>query len=515
MKALEKNIKATLKLHPFVRGLAGPLIVTTMLYLVRLTDVTPFQFVLALALLFLPWQDYRTWRRSGQPNLPIFAMLAFMYWLYYAVPLFLEDHIVATIYEPIGHELASESVTLALLMGLVGVSALWLGVKSGVARVFVPRARLAVELTHSKLSYVRAVLVLGSLLNVSDTPLLIAGEGGRQFVSIMVSLIPILAFAILFRNFIRGQSDMRDKVLVFGFLIVRLVMGLASGWLGVSAAILVICGAIYLMEKRRVPRAALVFVVLFTLFFQVGKEDFRKTYWGGSGQGTAQEQGGKVERVAFWAQNSFDKWNEALNDDTGESFRRALNPSVSRISLLNQTANVVEQTPSVVPYQYGWLYSYMAITWIPRFVWPDKPSMSEANQFYQVAYGLSTEEDLAKVSISVGLLTEGFMNFGWPGVAVIMFLTGIFFDFYQKTFLSKASGPLMTGIGVILLPQFIAVESQMAQYLGGIMQQIVVALIVMLPIIRISGLRSRGANTPSLKRFRPHAAALAQRSSDA
>ena len=108
-------------------------------------------------------------------------------------------------------------------------------------------------------------------------------------------------------------------------------------------------------------------------FFQVGKDDFRREYWQASEQGIEQGQGNKIERVAFWAQNSFDKWNEALSDSTGESFRRALNPSVTRISLLNQSANVIEQTPSVVPYQYGWLYCYMAITWIPRFVWPDKP----------------------------------------------------------------------------------------------------------------------------------------------
>jgi hypothetical protein len=385
-------------------------------------------------------------------------------------------------------------------MALIGVCALWLGIRLGMARLIVPRVQLSLELTHSKSNYVRVVLIIGSLLSLSDTPSQLAGEGGRQLVSIMVSVIPILAFAILFRNFIRGQSNVFDKVLILGFLIVRLVGGLSSGWLGVSASILVICGAIYLMERRRVPRWALIFVVLFTLFFQVGKDDFRRTYWQGGEIGAQQEQGGRVERVAFWAQNSFDKWNEALSDNSGEAFRRALNPSVSRVSLLNQTANVVELTPSVVPYQYGWLYSYMAITWIPRFVWPDKPSVSEANQYYQVAYGLTSEDDLSKVSISVGLLTEGFMNFGWVGVVGIMFLAGIFFDFYQKTFLAKTSGALMTGIGVILLPQFLSVESQLAQYVGGILQQVVVTLIVMLPIIRpiirTQGLRSRGLASP-------------------
>jgi len=496
MKALEKNIASKVKLRPFVVVVGVPLVATSLLYLARLNEVSVAQLLIAFALLLLPWQAYVSWRRGGRDALPVFAMLAFMYWLYYAVPLFLEDHVLSTIFEPVGHELTPDTITLALLMTLIGVCSLWLGMRSGIARVIVPRAQLSLELTQSKLNYVRVVLIIGSLLSLSDTPADLAGEGGRQFVGIMVSVIPILAFAILFRNFIRGQSNVWDKVLVFGFLIVRLMGGLSSGWLGVSASILAICGAIYLMEMRRVPRWALVFVVLFTLFFQVGKDDFRKTYWQGGEIGAQQEQGGRVERVTFWVQNSFDKWNEALSDSSGDSFRKALNPSVSRISLLNQSANVVELTPSVIPYQYGLLYSYMAITWIPRFVWPDKPSMSEANQYYQVAYGLSTEDDLGRVSISVGLLTEGFMNFGWAGVVGIMFLVGIFFDFYQKTFLAKTSGALMTAIGVILLPQFLSVESQMAQYVGGIVQEVVVTLIVMLPIIRIQGLRSRGLTQP-------------------
>lgn len=484
MRPIAKSLSSRIRLNPFLLVLGVPLATTSLLYLARLTEVSLVQLVIAFVLLLLPWQAYVSWRRGGREALPVFAMLAFMYWLYYAVPLFLEDHVFSTIYEPVGYELTQSSLTLALLMALTGVCALWLGIRSGIARLIVPRAQLSLELTHSKLNYVRAVLIIGSLLSLSDTPSQAAGEGGRQLVSIMVSVIPILAFAILFRNFIRGQSNVFDKVLIFGFLTLRLVGGLSSGWLGVSASILLICGAIYLMERRRVPRWALVFVVLFTLFFQVGKEEFRKTYWKAGEIGAQQGEGGRVERVAFWAQNSFEKWNEALSDSSGEALRRVLNPSVSRVSLLNQSANVVHLTPSVIPYQYGWLYSYMAITWIPRFVWPDKPSMSEANQYYQVAYGLTSEDDLNKVSFSVGLLTEGFMNFGWAGVVGIMFLAGIFFDFYQKTFLSKTSGALMTGIGVILLPQFLAVESQVAQYVGGILQQVLVTLVVMLPVIK-------------------------------
>jgi hypothetical protein len=311
------------------------------------------------------------------------------------------------------------------------------------------------------------------------------GEGSRQLITIVVSVVPLLAFALLFRQVIRGQADLIDRLLITGFLAVRFVTGLSSGWLGVFASIVLICGAIYLAERRRLPRVVLVTVVLFTVFFQVGKEDFRKTYWRSDDSG----QGGRVERVAFWIQASFEKWEEAINDSSGESFRRALNSSVSRVSLLNQTANVIEQTPSVVPYQNGQLYSYLFVTWIPRFVWPDKPSVNDSNRYYQVAYGLTAEDQLGTVSIAVGLLAEAFINFGWIGVVAIMFVVGVFFDFYQRIFLGKDSGVLMIAIGLIMLPQFLAIESQMAQYLGGILQQVLVTLVVMLPVVQIGSPR--------------------------
>jgi hypothetical protein len=487
MRIYGKALPAAVRIRRLGSLLLLPVAVTSLLYFGRLNDVSALQLLIAFVLLFLPWHAYLGWRHGGHQPLPVFAILAIMYWLYYAVPLFLEDHVFSTIYEPFGHELAESTLTLALLMALVGVCSLWLGMRSGLARMIVPRAQLSMELTQSKLNYVRGVLIIGSLFSLSDAPLQLAGEGTRQLVGIMLSFVPILAFAILFRNYIRGQSNALDKLLILGFLAVRLVGGLSSGWLGVTASIAVLCGAIYLMERRRVPRLALLAALLFTMFFQFGKEDFRKTYWQ-AGEVVQQEQASRTERMKFWVDSSLDKWNEALSDPN--SFRRAINPSVSRLSLLNQTANVIDLTPATVPYQYGLLYSYIAITWIPRFIWPEKPSMSEANQYYQIAYGLTAEEDLSKVSISVGILTEGFMNFGWAGVVLIMFLAGIFFDFYQKTFLSQSSGALMTGIGLILLPQFIAVESQMAQYVGGIMQQVVVTLIIMLPVIRIQGVRS-------------------------
>lgn len=127
MKALEKNIASKVKVRPLVVVVGVPLVATSLLYLARLNDVSLLQLLIAFVLLLLPWQAYVSWRRGGREALPVFAMLAFMYWLYYAVPLFLEDHVFSTIYEQVGHELTPETITLALLMALVGVCSLWLG----------------------------------------------------------------------------------------------------------------------------------------------------------------------------------------------------------------------------------------------------------------------------------------------------------------------------------------------------------------------------------------------------
>jgi hypothetical protein len=310
------------------------------------------------------------------------------------------------------------------------------------------------------------------------------GEGGRQFFLIIQYVVPTVAFTLLFRRILRREDGKYDKFLIAGYIGVRFMTGLSSGWLGQFISIVIICAAIYISERRKIPKLIVTAAVLFFLFFQVGKEDFRKTYWYGDQSDVA--EAGKVEKVEFWLDASVNKWEEALVGASEASFQTLIFPSLSRVALLTQTANVIDQTPEVVPYQYGRLYTYIFISPIPRFLWADKPSVSEANQYYQVAYNITPEEYLTLVSISIGILTESYINFGWFGVVGVMFLVGIFFDFYQNTFLAKSSGVLMNAIGFVLLPPLLGLESQLAVYMSGILQQILVIVLVLLPVISFS-----------------------------
>lgn len=468
----------------FLQSVGPASAITVFLWASTGNDISPIDGLLAFVLLLIPWHSYRQWHRKRGQLLPLFAMLALMYWLYYAMQLFWGDLLIDVANSPLGREAEPGLITEATLMAVIGVASLWLGLRSGVGAFLKPRRMPEVLIRQSRWNYVRAVLVLSSLLSFMEPSLLLFGAGGRQPLSILLSIVPMLAFMLLFRGFLRGEASSLDKLLIIGFLVARSIGGLSSGWLGSFTSIIIVCGAAYIAERRRIPRIAVAAVVLFVLFFQVGKEDFRRTYW------TEAKEATKVERVSFWVNSSLERWGDALADPSGGSIQTLFGRSLSRVALLTQTANVLEQTPSVVPYQYGKLYSYLFITWIPRVVWPNKPSINDANQFYQVAYGVTNEEDLGNVAIAVGVLTEGYINFGWPGVFTIMFLIGIFLDLYVRFLFGPSSGLVLSSLGIVLLPQALGVESQMATYLGGIIQQVALSLLVLLPALRLGKQRA-------------------------
>lgn len=296
---------------------------------------------------------------------------------------------------------------------------------------------------------------------------------------ILTSTVPLALFVLLFRKLLRRQANHGEVLLIGAFLSGRFLAGIASGWLGASVSIMIICSIVYLYERRKIPKVAIVLLLGYILFFQAGKEAFRKTFWGERVESTFSQ------RISFWSSESLRNWQLTLENPDAENWHRLIDQSLSRMSLLQQTAHVLGLTPDAVPYQHGRLYSYMLVTWIPRALWPAKPSVNEANQFYQVAYGLTDAHDLDRVSIAVGTVTESFINFGWWGPFLVMIPLGIFMDYFQHAFLAHDSGWVLNAIGVALVPTFLSVESQLAQYIAGILQCVCVALLVLWPVLHV------------------------------
>jgi hypothetical protein len=354
---------------------------------------------------------------------------------------------------------------------------------------FMESFSLDIHRSPARWHYLRFILLAAALLKIA-VPIDMLGGGGRQLLAIIETIIPSVAFVILLRYYLRGTAISVDKILLVGYTGVALVVGISSGWLGSFVGVAIMATGVYVYEKRKLPLVAIMIVIPIVLFLQPGKEKFRQQYWRA---GASSSYG---ERVNFWMDTSWNAWGEALSNADGEQARNLANQTLGRLSLLQQTANVMESTPGRVPYQNGQLYSYMLVTFVPRLFWPDKPSVNDSNRWYQVAYRLTMHNDLNGVSIAVGYLPESYINFGWFGPPLVMFCVGIFLGLFDKIFLRPGSGLLLNSIGVALLPQLVPVEAQLAGYIAGFGQQVAIALITLAPMFDLRRNESyRGARS--------------------
>jgi len=471
MQALE--IANNARTLPVLLYTGVPFIITSGLWATSLYNVTLPQVIAAFILCWIPWAAYQEWVRGPREKIPLFVLIGVMYWIAYAPPLFWTKHQIDQIV--IMHQLSESAITQSLYLVILGVAALGSGMAVAGRIRFKGSFRLDIHRSPARWHYLRFVLLAAAFLRIV-VPINMLGGGGRQFLAIIETVVPSVVFVILLRYYLRGKAIPVDKVLLAGYAGIALLAGISSGWLGNFVGVAIMAAAVYVYERRKFPLVAIMIGVPVILFLQPGKEKFRQQYWR---PGASESY---IERFNFWMGSSWSEWGATLSNADEEQARNLANQTLGRLSLLQQTANVMESTPERVPYQNGRLYSYMLVTLVPRFFWPDKPSVNDSNRWYQVAYRLTARNDLNGVSIAVGYLPESYINFGWLGPPVVMFCLGILLGLFDRIFLRPGSGLLLNSIGVALLPQLVPVEGQLAQYIAGFGQQIAVALITLAPM---------------------------------
>ena len=485
-----RSTSGVISLSP-VSLLVPPLCVTAIMWLTSPIAVTTYEVLCALFLLLLPWVSFLVWRQQEVRGLPVFAMVGFAYWWYFAIGLFWLERVL---WVGRGY-IAPESVTGAMWLALVGVLCIGLGMKVPVA-VLQDSRQLELSDHPTTWPYVRLLLIAGTLGSLASGSTKLLGTNGRNVVEILISTVPTVALMLLLRRCLEDKDAKLDRLLLAIYFPLRIVAGLASGWLGSVVSLGLMCGALYMLIRRKVPWTMIAVCAVAVVFLQVGKKEFRNQYW------NERAEGGIIEKATSWLNRSSSKWSEASDSGGGESAGQLSSQSLERTSLLPQVAHVLDLTPSQVPFQMGQTYSYLATTLIPRFLWPDKPSVNDANRFYQVTFGLTSIKDVDSVNIGVGCLAEAYINFGWSGVLGIMFAIGVLLGIYERSFVAGDSSTLFLAIGLALLPGIVGIESQMAAYVGGVVQTVLLTLLVFLPIVRRrSGIAVGPAMAPATARL--------------
>jgi hypothetical protein len=448
------------------------------LSLTSINEVTWEQRALVFMMFTMSGWSYAGWRPDQSRRFPVYAMISLVYALFFALALFWVAPISPSFLDQ-GKRFSEEALTASLRMVVLGLGSMWLGMRLGVARhVFDARRMPDIPASRLRSSWIRCLVVFGALGSFMYS-IMNSLSGIRAVVIVLFWFVPLVPFAVLLDAYWARAASATDKMLIGLFLVCRIGGGLGSGSLGSVVSLGFVIGASFVRARRAIPWSGVIITFCVMLFLQPAKNEYRQRFYGDY-QATA------FDRGAYWIGTSTELWSAFFRNGDGTVFADLASRTVERASLLTLTALVYDRTPQVVPFQRGATYKYMLITLVPRLLWPDKPSVNDGNQVYQVAYGLTRENDLTSVSIAAGMLPEAFMNFGWIGVIVVMFFMGIVYETYQHCFFSAHSGRFAGAVGLALIMQVITIESQVAQYLGGIGQQLFLTCVLLLPVLRFS-----------------------------
>jgi hypothetical protein len=431
--------------------------------------------VLLATVCLYPCVHYYAKGETGLPALPVFCLA---YALQFAIPIFTHDDTFILFGGEVKY-LSEGEVVSALILAIVGICSLQIGYysfqRSGY-RNTVPVARLAL---NKRKALMYCVLV-GILL-----PLLFTFQGiiPEEFQQPLSSILRLLQNQVLVVIGILGwlhysRHGSRIYALwLYGLVFIASMRGISSGTLEEALVPIGVLFVVKWLYTRRVPVTPILATLALVVFLSPVKSDYRQQTWQGGNPDLAEQS--SLVRGTAWISGAVDYWQETFEGN--HDFSEATSSATSRADFIHQMAHIYSMTPSVVPYQYGTTYSFFIVALIPRIIWPDKPNAGSANNFYAVAYNVTSEEGTKTTTFGVSILGEAFINFGWVGVVFVMLVQGIFIGALHYSFGSQESGPGGQAVFLAFFVYFLnGIGSSAEIMFGGILQNLICGYLILL-----------------------------------
>jgi hypothetical protein len=442
---------------------------------------------LVLAILLLDICLFPTLRYMlGESGLPILPVLCLAFAAQYALPIFFQEQ--GVVLTDGFRYLDDGPVTAALILSIVGVCTLQVAYYSLNYRKAVkllPHVSLPLNRRRAEIFCV-AVFLLSLLLG--RVRLLLSEETYLQFASIIGLLQNqlLVAIGILAWIVFSGIGNRLHKILLYTIVGAAALKGFSTTMMESMMTPLAVLFISKWFHSRRLPSSMLIIIGVLFLFLSPVKKDIRTAI---VEDRLAAEKTSTSDRATDWVNQAISYWGESFSGrrDLAESTSDAS----SRTDLIHTFAHIYSLTPSVVPFQYGDTYSYLAITWIPRVIWPEKPMANAANNFYAVAYGISTEEGVKSSTFGVTLMGEGYLNFGVAGVVILMAFLGLVTSLLEDVFAGAQSGAGGQAIFLATFVYFLNGIGTSAEMLFGALVQNLVAACILLWWVRTRPTRER------------------------
>jgi hypothetical protein len=412
----------------------------------------------------------------------VFELICLSYALQFSMPVYTQPQqvIIMSSAFPLRWDTSFE-VLLYVELGTVAMMAGYYLVRRSRVSRGMPRLDLPL-LPRRRVLYLWGALAGGGLL----TLLQVLGWGPlggsafsavvRLFTSQFNVAIVLLAYDVYGG---KGQSNLA-RIALYGAVAFGFVVGLMTGMLENTLMPLVLVLAVRWHATRQIPWFAILAGFVLYLMLNPAKFEYRQQVW------FSGENVGFSERLEVWALAVEDELSTARQQETwDETLREAL----ARFDLVHRFTYVREMTPAYIPYYGGETYNYFLYAWIPRLLWPDKPSASESTDRLDLDYGFKYESQ--PVTIAIGQLPEAYANFGFMGVAVVMALQGMVFAALDAM-LNGLRSEGGRAIYLVIMAYFLNGIGSLAAVLFGALVQYILASAVLLRPFAASWQASEG-----------------------
>ena len=248
---------------------------------------------------------------------------------------------------------------------------------------------------------------------------------------------PLLAFASIkwipvFLIFWATTYSNKPKTVMLIVLAIEVIIGFSGFFSGFKNVLFVymiaVAGVVKSLMKPQLLLGATATLVL-ALFWQAIKNDYRNFLNQGTGM---QEVSVPVTaRIKFLM--------KAATTVSGEDLREGFVTGFTRLGYIGYFAHSLNHVPRKEPHQGGnlWLGAIKHFL-MPRFFFPDKPEINESKRTQQFT-GMFIPGSDRGTSISIGYVGESYIDFGYIGMFVPIFLLGYLFGRTFRFFLDRSA----------------------------------------------------------------------------
>ena len=298
-------------------------------------------------------------------------------------------------------------------------------------------------------------LLLESYRLVRDIPVEIAG------ILKFISTLGWFGSGLLVTMLTQRRLNLAYRLLTYGGVAAFLLMAIGSGSVANAAfygAVIFVSAWIGLGRIRFSWIASAALGIALIISLRGVSEQYRKIVWVG-GQG-----GGVVSRTRLF----FNLLNARVQTDGIDgAVSKGFETSAGRSANLDLLADVIIRTPREIPYWGGQTYLSLVGSFVPRVIWPNKPT-KELGQAFGHRYGYIGNSDM-NTALNLPILVEFYANFGIAGVIAGMFFVGLIYFVLDRTVNTPGQDTIHSLVGVVILIPLANIESDFSLGFGGLL----------------------------------------------